>query len=193
MLEPDRSAALAAYDDLRLLIAAGSGWPQSLTLRCRVRDPRAVEGHRGAVHGPGAPDRLSRCARHGARPLGRGAGPGARADALAAAWHGDTDEVVRLLDAGIDPRGILDRTGNIAHRLATMDGLRVLPLLVAAGMDLNQQNAEGETPLRRVLADGGPDELIRAMVAAGAGIGGGQLRTLHHKRLAAIMSEGRPR
>ena len=45
----------------------------------------------------------------------------------------------------------------------------------------------------RVLADGGPDELIRAMVAAGADIGGGQLRTLHHRRLAAIMSEGRPR
>jgi hypothetical protein len=109
-----------------------------------------------------------------------------RTHAVLAQYHGDTDELVRLLDAGIDPHGIRAADGGPLHRLSRVDG--VLARLLAAGLDINEVNERGDTPLRRALMDEASDDLIRAMVAAGAAFGPHQPRLEFRRRLEAIAS-----
>jgi hypothetical protein len=109
-----------------------------------------------------------------------------RAHASLALCHADTDEVLRLLDAGIDPRGLRDTHGGPLHRLARVDGLRLLARLLDAGLDINEVTEWGDTPLRAAVADEADDELIRTLLAAGGHIGRHPPRREHRARLDAI-------
>jgi hypothetical protein len=97
-------------------------------------------------------------------------------------YHGLADELVRLLDAGLDPRGVRlppergedagSRRAGMLHDLArfpTPDAVALLPRLLAAGLDITaKRDRDRFTPLMSVIRDGGSAELVRAMLAAGA-------------------------
>lgn len=93
-----------------------------------------------------------------------------RAHGLSAIQHGNTDEFLAVLDAGVDPAGLRDRWGRgPLHLLARMpDGVSLLPRLLAAGLTLADRDLRGRTPLGCVAFDGGSAALIRAMLDAGA-------------------------
>jgi hypothetical protein len=93
-----------------------------------------------------------------------------RSHAMTAVMHGRTDELRRLLDAGIDPAGVIDRWASdpLDHLAKLDDPVALLPRLLAAGLDINGRNGKGRTPLGSVLFDGGSAELVRAMLDAGA-------------------------
>ncbi|MFC4039680.1 ankyrin repeat domain-containing protein [Dactylosporangium siamense] len=82
--------------------------------------------------------------------------------------HGDTDGVLRLLDAGLPPA--VERNGaTLMHALRSLDHARVLPRLLALGLDVNARTRSGATPLHTALAhpEAGTD-LIAALLRAGA-------------------------
>jgi hypothetical protein len=88
---------------------------------------------------------------------------------MTAIQHGDTDELLRLLELGVDPIGIRDRwERGPLHHLAKVDGERMLGPLLAAGLDINAKDAKGRGALSSVLFDGGSARLVRAMLDAGA-------------------------
>jgi hypothetical protein len=82
--------------------------------------------------------------------------------------HGDTAEVLRLLDAGIDPhvRGGGERT--LLHLLHLLDHQVMLPRLLDAGLELEARDCEQRTPLHVAVGEGGSVALVRALLAAGA-------------------------
>ncbi|WP_436885871.1 ankyrin repeat domain-containing protein [Nocardiopsis dassonvillei] len=82
--------------------------------------------------------------------------------------HGDTDAVLRHLDGGGDPN-LRDRHGrSLLHHLAMVDHETALPLLLAAGADVNAADTEGRTPLYFAVTGSGTVELARALLDAGA-------------------------
>ena len=90
------------------------------------------------------------------------------------AHHGDTAGLERLLDLGVDPH-VRDTDGcTLLHVLHLVDHERLLPRLLKAGLDLEatQEGTQGDkrTPLHRAIQMDGPEELIRALVDAGARI-----------------------
>jgi hypothetical protein len=95
-----------------------------------------------------------------------------REHGLTAVLHGHADELVRLVDAGIDPRGLRDERGrgplHLLARMSDVDGPAVLARLLAEGLDLAERDEDGESPLARIVADGGAPELVRALLRAGA-------------------------
>lgn len=108
--------------------------------------------------------------------------------------HGDTDELVRLLDLGIDPIGLHDRwQRGPLHHLAKVDGPTVLGRLLAAGLDVNARDGNGRTPLGSVLFDGGSAVLVRSLLDAGAdptlvdGTSGTALHLLRSRDAAIIV------
>ncbi len=91
--------------------------------------------------------------------------------AILAAAHARADEVLRLLDAGLDPSGLRDGDGRgLPHFLGRLDDLgeAVLARLLAAGLDINARDQRGLTPLACARMDGGTANLLDAMVRAGA-------------------------
>jgi ankyrin repeat protein len=76
----------------------------------------------------------------------------------------------RLLDAGMDPVGFVDRRRRgPLHHLATVDGgANLLDRLLSAGLHINGTDADGHTPLIRALIARAAPALVRAMLAAGA-------------------------
>jgi ankyrin repeat protein len=92
-----------------------------------------------------------------------------RQHALMAISHGDVHELRRLLDLGVDPAGIRDRWGRRPlHLLAHLDAPDLVPVLVAAGLNVNERDRKDRTPLGWVLFDGGSAALVRALLDAGA-------------------------
>jgi hypothetical protein len=91
---------------------------------------------------------------------------------MASILHGNAGELLRIMDTGIDPAGIRDRwrRGPLHHlvKLAAADGPALLHRLLAAGLDINERDVKGRTPLGWVLFDGGSAALVRAMLDAGA-------------------------
>ncbi|MFB7916457.1 ankyrin repeat domain-containing protein [Streptomyces sp. NPDC056061] len=84
--------------------------------------------------------------------------------------HGDTPGVLQLLDAGVDPRVRDGGRRGLLHVLHLLDHERLLPRLLAAGLDLEATEHRHRTPLCVAVADGGSAELVRALVEAGARI-----------------------
>ncbi|MQY14490.1 hypothetical protein SRB5_46570 [Streptomyces sp. RB5] len=84
--------------------------------------------------------------------------------------NGDSENVLTLLDAGMDPhvRDVRGRT--LLHTLHLMDHEVLLPRLLKAGLDLEGKDRQGRTPLFSVVQDGGSRALVEAMIAAGARI-----------------------
>ncbi|GIJ51180.1 hypothetical protein Val02_80660 [Virgisporangium aliadipatigenens] len=95
-----------------------------------------------------------------------------RHQAILAARHGDTDALVRLLDAGLDPRIVITRQQRtLLHLLACLDRERAPALvrrLVDAGLDVDATDSHERTPLHAVLLDGGSAALVDALLDAGA-------------------------
>lgn len=83
--------------------------------------------------------------------------------------HGDTDGVLALLDAGVDPR-VRDggRRRTLMHQLYVMDHETMLPILLKAGLGLEDVDHHGRTPLHVAVGDMGSAGVVRALREAGA-------------------------
>ncbi|GAA2459576.1 hypothetical protein GCM10010191_94840 [Actinomadura vinacea] len=84
--------------------------------------------------------------------------------------HGDAPGVLRLLDAGTDPRVRDGRKRTLLHTLHMLDHEELLPRLLQAGLDLEAKDQNGRTPLHMAVGDHGSEALVRALVNAGARI-----------------------
>ncbi|GGN77043.1 hypothetical protein GCM10010112_49750 [Actinoplanes lobatus] len=82
--------------------------------------------------------------------------------------HGGTRVVLELLDAGMDPHLRDSRGRSLMHRVRSFDHARLLPRLIAEGLDVNAKDLEGSTPLYIAVVHQWPADLIRALVDAGA-------------------------
>jgi ankyrin repeat protein len=82
--------------------------------------------------------------------------------------HGDTPGVLRLLDAGVDPRFRDGRRRTLLHALIHLDHEVLLPRLLAAGVDLEAMDHNRRTALHVAVGDNGSAALVRALLAAGA-------------------------
>ncbi|MBB6551736.1 hypothetical protein [Nonomuraea rubra] len=116
-----------------------------------------------------------------------------RKELLSRVQHGDLPEVLRLLDAGVDPRvrdgrqrtllhllHLLDpgadpkvpgrRRREAAHRLRHLDHDGLLGRLLAAGLDIDARDEDRRTPLFSAICGDGSVGLIQALLTAGARI-----------------------
>ncbi|MGW3352948.1 ankyrin repeat domain-containing protein [Nonomuraea rubra] len=84
------------------------------------------------------------------------------------AQHGDTPGVLRLLDAGMDPRFRDGRRRTLLHALIHLDHEVLLPRLLAAGVDIEAVDHNQRTALHVAVGDNGSAALVRALLAAGA-------------------------
>ncbi|GIJ51181.1 hypothetical protein Val02_80670 [Virgisporangium aliadipatigenens] len=95
-----------------------------------------------------------------------------RRHAILAASHGDGPELLRLLDAGLDPTLMRTRDGHtLAHLLAGIapeHAPAVVRRLIAAGEDPNAADRTGTTPLLFGVRGGAPAATVRALLDAGA-------------------------
>ncbi|MEV4498608.1 ankyrin repeat domain-containing protein [Micromonospora arborensis] len=88
-------------------------------------------------------------------------------DLIARVFHGDTDTVLALVAAGLDPE-LRDGTGGtLLQSLSHLDHVRALPALLAAGLSLDARDDAGRTPLSRAAAVGVTD-VVMALADAGA-------------------------
>jgi len=81
--------------------------------------------------------------------------------------HGNTAEVLRLLDAGTDPHIRDGRQRTLLHLLALLDWATMLPRLLDAGLDLEARDHHQRTPFHVAVGDG-PVALVHALLDAGA-------------------------
>jgi ankyrin repeat protein len=97
---------------------------------------------------------------------------GAKADpsALSEAITFGNAEVVRALIAAGAPADVTDRTGvTLLHWATITDRPAVIPLLAAAGLDIDAQDDYGYTPLMYAASiDFGDTVLLQALLDAGA-------------------------
>ena len=82
--------------------------------------------------------------------------------------HATAQEVIALLDEGLNP-GLRDGRGwTLLHHLRRWDHTDLLARLLEAGLNINERASAGRTPLHVAVGDGGTVELVRALLAAGA-------------------------
>ncbi|MFE7110185.1 ankyrin repeat domain-containing protein [Streptomyces sp. NPDC057575] len=91
-------------------------------------------------------------------------------DLFLRAQHGDTPGVLELLNAGMDPRVRDGGRRTLLHVLNLLDHEPLLPRLLAAGLALEAVDHRNRTPLCVAVAEGGPAELVTALIGAGARI-----------------------
>jgi hypothetical protein len=92
-----------------------------------------------------------------------------RADLVERIFHGDTDFVVEMLDAGrIDPFLRDGRGWTLLHMLLYVDHEPLLPRLLAAGLPIDVRENTGRTPLHVAVGNHGSAALARALFDAGA-------------------------
>ncbi|MFB4314250.1 ankyrin repeat domain-containing protein [Actinomadura sp. 21ATH] len=84
--------------------------------------------------------------------------------------HGDTPGVLRLLDEGADAHVRDGRKRTLLHHLHKVDHRELLPRLLMAGLDLEARDHHERTPLHMAVGEHGSEELVRALLAAGARI-----------------------
>jgi hypothetical protein len=82
--------------------------------------------------------------------------------------HGGTRTVVALLDAGMDPHIRDGRGRTLLHRIRGFDHTRLLPRLLAAGLDVDARDQTNSTALFEAVLHRWPADLIIALVDAGA-------------------------
>ncbi|MFF0519753.1 ankyrin repeat domain-containing protein [Actinomadura nitritigenes] len=91
-----------------------------------------------------------------------------RREVFLRAAHGDTDGVLRLLDAGLDPHVRDGRRWTLLHALHTMDHEVLLPRLLDEGLDVDATDQDGWTPLLLAVLNHGSPAVVRALLDAGA-------------------------
>jgi hypothetical protein len=82
--------------------------------------------------------------------------------------HGGDREVFALLEAGFHPLLRDGRGRTLMHYVRSFDHDRLLPLLLAAGLDVDDRDNEGATPLFIAVKERWPARLITALLDAGA-------------------------
>ncbi len=82
--------------------------------------------------------------------------------------HGDTDTLLELLDAGLDPFVRDGRGSTLLHLLRCLDHERLLPRLLAAGLPVDARDHRQRTPLHVAVGWVGTPSLVRALLEAGA-------------------------
>jgi hypothetical protein len=82
--------------------------------------------------------------------------------------HGGTRTVFELLDAGMNPHLRDSRGRTLMHRVRSFDHERLLPRLLAEGLDVNARDKEGSTPLYLAVVHRWQAALIIALADAGA-------------------------
>ncbi|TDD94775.1 ankyrin repeat domain-containing protein [Actinomadura rubrisoli] len=158
--EPVRVRCRGEWHEVR---SGGGGleMPHSLD---EQRRERALEALGGAVSGCFAVHRVWRT---GKGRLPRGLRE-QRREVFLRVQHGDTEGVLALLDAGLDPFVRDGRKRTLMHQLYTMDHTVMLPRLLDAGLGLEDLDHHGRTPLHIAVGDHGSAALVRALVDAGA-------------------------
>jgi len=86
---------------------------------------------------------------------------------LAAAVHGNVEEVTRLLDSGVDVDSTGERGWSSLHLVASNNTPEVARLLLEAGADKEALTTAGSTPLH-LTARGDSDEVASLLLEAGA-------------------------
>jgi hypothetical protein len=158
--------------------------PSPVRVRCRGEwhEARSADGHLQVPHSA-EEQRRERAMRAFGGPIagcfavqqawtsGTGRLPRAlrdqRQELFSRVQHGDTPGVLRLLDAGVDPRVRDSRQRTLLHLLHLLEYEALLPRLLAAGLDIEARDHEERTPLH-VAVDAGPVTLVRALLDAGA-------------------------
>ncbi|GAA4959526.1 ankyrin repeat domain-containing protein [Actinoplanes utahensis] len=155
-------------------VRCGSGWHEVLNRSGRLdlldhtatehRRERALQVLGGAAHGCFAVEQAW------TGPVGR-LPRRLRAD-RDALWlriqHGGTRAALDALAAGMDPDLRDSRGRNLMHALGWFDHRRVLPVLLAAGVEVDARDREGCTPLARAVSYPWSLDLIEGLIAAGA-------------------------
>nr|WP_157529135.1 ankyrin repeat domain-containing protein [Kibdelosporangium sp. MJ126-NF4] len=91
-----------------------------------------------------------------------------RREIFGRARHGDTAGVIELLDAGIDVRVREGSQRTLLHYLHCLDHELLLRRLLALGLDLEARDQQQRTPLYTAICEGGSEQVVRALVKAGA-------------------------
>ncbi|MGI5328111.1 ankyrin repeat domain-containing protein [Actinomadura nitritigenes] len=91
-----------------------------------------------------------------------------RSELFLRALHGDAPGVLRMLDAGMDPRARDGEGRTLLHFLHAMDHRLVLPRLLAAGLDVDARDRSDRTPLSTAVTGHGSPDAVRALLEAGA-------------------------
>lgn len=90
-----------------------------------------------------------------------------RAELFTRMLHGDADGVEAMLDAGFD-HNARDFSGRgLLHHLAKVDHERLLPRLLAAGLDPARRDDARRTPLQFIAKHRPSAALVRALIEAG--------------------------
>jgi hypothetical protein len=82
--------------------------------------------------------------------------------------HGGTRTILELLDAGMDPHIRDGRGRTLLHRMHGFDHVRLLPRLLAEGLDVNTRDRVDSTPLFEAVLYRWPADLVIALADAGA-------------------------
>lgn len=81
--------------------------------------------------------------------------------------HDDVAGVAAMLAAGFDPAAVDDQGGTLLHHMMTVDHERLLPKVLAAGIDVTARNHRKRTALQWAIEYQAPPTLVRALIAAG--------------------------
>lgn len=82
--------------------------------------------------------------------------------------HGDTQAVLAMLDAGLDPHVRDGRGSTLLHLLRCLDHEVLLPRLLAAGLPIDARDHRRRTPLHVAVGWVGTPALVLALLEAGA-------------------------
>jgi hypothetical protein len=91
-----------------------------------------------------------------------------RRDLMQTILHGDTQALLDLLDAGLDPHVRDGRGSTLLHLLRCLDHEALLPRLLAAGLPVDARDHRQRTPLHVAAGWVGSPALVLALLEAGA-------------------------
>ncbi|GIE34569.1 hypothetical protein Ait01nite_076140 [Actinoplanes italicus] len=162
-------------DEERIRVRCGNGWHRISVRNGRLALPEHTEAERGRERTLRALGGVSGgCFNAELAWNGGGDTPppkrlrAYRRDLWLRMRHGGTRTVLALLDAGMDPHIRDGRGRTLLHRMHGFDHVRLLPRLLAEGLDVNTRDRVESTPLFEAVMYRWPPDLVIALVEAGA-------------------------